>query len=147
MPTFGRKPCPGCPGMRPPYPPCCCVGVPDYGDSTAVPSVPWPPSLPVMPTPPLGCICPPTSEKTCQSPACPRKPRHKEKTDEWQLEIRLDEMDEVDEVVAQDCLFHLERMDTDRWFISVTFKDGTGHAFWLGRVKNSVVVTMHESRS
>lgn len=25
--------------------------------------------------PPLmGCICPPTSEQTCQAPACPRKP-------------------------------------------------------------------------
>lgn len=23
--------------------------------------------------PPPGCICPPTSEKTCQSPMCPRK--------------------------------------------------------------------------
>lgn len=31
-------------------------------------------SLP--PTPvfhPPGCICPPTSEKTCESPTCPRK--------------------------------------------------------------------------
>lgn len=26
-----------------------------------------------MPTPPLGCICPPTSEKTCESVICPRK--------------------------------------------------------------------------
>ena len=75
MPTFGRKPCPGCPGLLPPYPPCCCVGVPDYGDSTAVPTVPWPLPLPVGPTPPVGCICPPTSEKTCQNPACPRKPQ------------------------------------------------------------------------
>lgn len=23
--------------------------------------------------PPQGCICPPTSEQTCQNPACPRK--------------------------------------------------------------------------
>ena len=22
---------------------------------------------------PMGCICPPTSEQTCQNPACPRK--------------------------------------------------------------------------
>lgn len=22
-----------------------------------------------------GCICPPTSEQTCQNPTCPRKPR------------------------------------------------------------------------
>ena len=73
MPTFGRKPCPECPGTRPPYPPCNCVGVPDYGDSTAVPSAPWPP--PSGAIPPVGCICPPTSEKTCQNPECPRKPR------------------------------------------------------------------------
>jgi hypothetical protein len=24
-------------------------------------------------TPPMGCICPPTSEKTCENPMCPRK--------------------------------------------------------------------------
>lgn len=27
------------------------------------------------PLPPMGCICPPTSEKTCENPACPRKAR------------------------------------------------------------------------
>ena len=25
------------------------------------------------PGPPTGCICPPTSEQTCQSPVCPRR--------------------------------------------------------------------------
>jgi hypothetical protein len=29
------------------------------------------PPIPV--TQPPGCICPPTSEKTCESPVCPRK--------------------------------------------------------------------------
>lgn len=32
---------------------------------------------PRIPTPPpvqQGCICPPTSEQTCRSPICPRKP-------------------------------------------------------------------------
>jgi hypothetical protein len=29
------------------------------------------PPIPV--TQPPGCICPPTSEKTCESPTCPRK--------------------------------------------------------------------------
>lgn len=24
--------------------------------------------------PPVGCICPPTSEATCRNPSCPRKP-------------------------------------------------------------------------
>jgi hypothetical protein len=28
-----------------------------------------PPMMPV----PMGCICPPTSEQTCQNPACPRR--------------------------------------------------------------------------
>lgn len=26
-----------------------------------------------QPAPPMGCICPPTSEKTCENPICPRK--------------------------------------------------------------------------
>lgn len=30
-------------------------------------------SMPVT-VQPVGCICPPTSEKTCQNPTCPRKP-------------------------------------------------------------------------
>jgi hypothetical protein len=34
------------------------------------PQVAYPP--PAQPLP-LGCICPPTSEKTCQSPMCPRR--------------------------------------------------------------------------
>lgn len=37
---------------------------------------------PVSPPPPdfmlpsltIGCVCPPTSEQTCQNPTCPRKP-------------------------------------------------------------------------
>ena len=28
----------------------------------------------LIPHIPAGCICPPTSEQTCQSPICPRKP-------------------------------------------------------------------------
>jgi len=33
------------------------------------------PSLlpPIPVTQPYGCICPPTSEKTCEAPNCPRK--------------------------------------------------------------------------
>ena len=97
MTYIGRKPCPGCPGLRPPYPPCCCIGVPDYGTQplpssplwqptytprpvtvpsipVTVPSIPVTvPSIPVTPAP-RGCVCPPTSEQTCQSPVCPRKP-------------------------------------------------------------------------
>ena len=35
--------------------------------------VPVPPKPVVLETP-RGCICPPTSEQTCQAPMCPRKP-------------------------------------------------------------------------
>lgn len=37
---------------------------------------PWPINYLPSPQPvfhPPGCICPPTSEKTCESPTCPRK--------------------------------------------------------------------------
>jgi hypothetical protein len=27
-----------------------------------------------VPTQAVGCICPPTSERTCQNPLCPRQP-------------------------------------------------------------------------
>ncbi len=37
----------------------------------------WPEALHwyTIPSSPVGCICPPTSEQTCQNPVCPRKPR------------------------------------------------------------------------
>jgi hypothetical protein len=31
------------------------------------------PSMMPAPAAPMGCICPPTSEKTCENPSCPRK--------------------------------------------------------------------------
>lgn len=30
---------------------------------------------PQPPAPVMGCVCPPTSERTCQAPLCPRKQR------------------------------------------------------------------------
>lgn len=33
----------------------------------------FPPPMVAQPTTPMGCICPPTSEKTCEGPFCPRK--------------------------------------------------------------------------
>ncbi len=33
--------------------------------------------LPNAPATPRGCICPPTSEQTCQSEVCPRKAKEK----------------------------------------------------------------------
>lgn len=52
-----RSPCPspGCPYCQP---------------GPLVPVYTYPP-IPI--SQPAGCICPPTSEKTCQSPMCPRK--------------------------------------------------------------------------
>jgi hypothetical protein len=59
--------------------PCGNVLCPIYGCQkqnriVASPALPGHCYYPVM-TPPQGCICPPTSEQTCQNPACPRKPR------------------------------------------------------------------------
>lgn len=34
-----------------------------------------------LPQTPKGCICPPTSEATCQRPDCGRKPSKKEPND------------------------------------------------------------------
>lgn len=34
---------------------------------------PWPPYYPPVYSYPMGCVCPPTSEKTCGNPMCPRK--------------------------------------------------------------------------
>lgn len=38
------------------------------------PNIWWQQLPPIMQQPtPMGCICPPTSEQTCQNPICPRK--------------------------------------------------------------------------
>ncbi len=50
---IGGNPCPCRSGMYPP---------PNYQGI-------WQPIL----SPTMGCVCPPTSEQTCQSPMCPRK--------------------------------------------------------------------------
>jgi hypothetical protein len=65
-------------------PACCCSdsSCRTFGCKMNRPAIPqWtmPGSLPVWPAPvyvpplPQGCICPPTSEQTCQNGACPRK--------------------------------------------------------------------------
>lgn len=46
-----------------------CTPRPVYAPNT----YPLPVGAQPWPFPPPGCICPPTSEQTCQSPACPRK--------------------------------------------------------------------------
>lgn len=54
---------------------CACTGacrVPPYRCPLGL--QPWPPVYwPPLPTPPMGCICPPTSEQTCENPVCPRR--------------------------------------------------------------------------
>jgi hypothetical protein len=39
------------------------------------PAQPYQPQVPIGTTwtVPQGCVCPPTSEQTCQNPTCPRK--------------------------------------------------------------------------
>jgi hypothetical protein len=58
--TCGRSDCPapGCPHCYPPT------------RYWATPIAPPPITEPYVPA---GCICPPTSEKTCESQVCPRK--------------------------------------------------------------------------
>jgi hypothetical protein len=56
-----------------------CITYPCRRTSAGCPVCDPPASLPpYIPAPspvfhPPGCICPPTSEKTCESPTCPRK--------------------------------------------------------------------------
>lgn len=42
------------------------------------------------------------------------------------VEVRYDDDQKVDEVVASDCSVHLERMDSKRWFLVLETKDGRG---------------------
>ena len=49
---------------------CCIHGVPWDRGCYACGRLIW--ERPFVPTP-MGCICPPTSEQTCQNPSCPRK--------------------------------------------------------------------------
>ena len=40
-------------------------------------------------------------------------------------EIRLDTHGELDEVVADRCSFHLERMDDGHWWMAIYLEDGS----------------------
>lgn len=63
------------------------------------------------------------------------------------VEIRRDDNGEIDEIVAENASVHLERMDSDAWFLVVYGQDGKGEAIWLRREKRSVNVTHHETRN
>jgi hypothetical protein len=59
-----------------------CVGYPCQRTAAGCPICdppPFPLTGPIIPPLPVvqpqGCVCPPTSEKTCENPTCPRK-RH-----------------------------------------------------------------------
>jgi hypothetical protein len=57
--------------------PNCCCSDPEcrrYGCKAARQQWVCPPLGRNYPSVPVGCICPPTSEQTCQAPGCPRKP-------------------------------------------------------------------------
>lgn len=47
--------------------------IPEYRIETQQPYQPQPSPMPVFPSAPKGCICPPTSEQTCQRWDCGRK--------------------------------------------------------------------------
>lgn len=61
---------PGCPRGTGGCPLCGAGSLPSY-----LPGIPLPPRpLYHLLTPwPVGCVCPPTAEKTCESGICPRK--------------------------------------------------------------------------
>ena len=46
------------------------------------------------------------------------------------IEIRTND-DQLDEVVAQNCSFHLERMDKSRWWMEIRTVDGDVHVSLL----------------
>jgi len=47
------------------------------------------------------------------------------------VEVRR-QNDEIDEVVAQNCGLHIERMSEHGWFIGIEGADGSYWQFWLG---------------
>lgn len=65
------------------------------------------------------------------------------------VEIRKEDDDSIDEVIAENCAIHLERMDKSGWYISIDAKDGSHWQFWLGatNVRTNVVVRHTETTS
>ena len=54
------------------YAPTCCCSDPDcqlHGCKAMRRNY----TMPLIPHTPVGCVCPPTSEQTCQNESCPRK--------------------------------------------------------------------------
>lgn len=47
------------------------------------------------------------------------------------VEVRL-QHNEVDEICADNCTLHIERMSGNGWYIGVTASDGSLWRFWLG---------------
>ena len=56
-------------------PPYRCVNAPEQYSIWGASSPPQPLNRPTTPT---GCICPPTSEQTCEAPSCPRQNPYKQ---------------------------------------------------------------------
>lgn len=65
---------------------------------------------------------------------------------EYRVEVIRDDADWIDEVLLHDatrCLFHLERLDTDRWWITLSPRDGWADetTYDIFRVKKRIEVT------
>lgn len=43
----------------------------------------------------------------------------------------VDKYGKVDEIVVEDCMFHIEQMDKGNWYIGVYKKDGSLLQLWL----------------
>lgn len=62
------------------------------------------------------------------------------------FEIRRDDNGELDEIVVKSCLFHMERMGKDQWFISAN-RGSLRIAVWItGKPKLSVSLEDTEGR-
>ena len=47
-------------------------------------------------------------------------------------ELRRNDFGAIDEVVAENCSVHLERMMDDLWFLDITDRDGAETRLWIG---------------
>lgn len=48
------------------------------------------------------------------------------------VEIRPDSKGEIDDIIANGCALHIERMSDDGWYLGIDGADGSHWQFWLG---------------
>lgn len=56
---------------------------------------------PLMPAPPRGCICPPTSERTCRASVCPRQGAGQPNDELAAIEERLEGLERVAKILSK----------------------------------------------